>query len=464
MRITSGLLRRSLSVFLAVAVPSSLFAGPLPASPPLPGAPKAPSNLAISHDPLKCVCTDYAPEVKAGVRPAAEHAVSRVFFRSADAKDPSFYYQVMDGSPQELKTFLLRPMPGMKAIDYFIESADKAHLSRKTPDYLPPVTEKRYCTSPGALVPAAGMGLTVGLTRQGQSPVPDGFNSKDVAKVILVTGEVVTLAAALALTGGGGSGGAAAAASSGGATQSSAAGAAGGAGSGGGISTLGWVGIVAGGGLVVGGIAAAAGGGKSSSAPPALTLTASASPSSGGAPLSVTLTATAGGGTPPYAYSWDFGDGTGAGTGSPLTHVFRQVGTFAVRATVTDSKGVSQGANVSVTTTGAPPLLFLEADVTWSGAGRIDLRLLSPSGQSVGTSYPVACGGTGTRTARVVLQAAPSGNYSLSATSDACGGTAKSILGAFSAVTSTGPVASCASVFRDVPVGQALTACAVNVP
>ena len=58
-------------------------------------------------------------------------------------------------------------------------------------------------------------GLTVGLTREGQPPVPTGFNKEDIAKVILVSGAVVSLATALS-SGTGAAAGAGAAASSGG--------------------------------------------------------------------------------------------------------------------------------------------------------------------------------------------------------------------------------------------------------
>jgi hypothetical protein len=75
-----------------------------------------------------------------------------------------------------------------------------------------------------------GAGLTVGLMREGQNPYPPGFNKKDVARIILVTGAIVTIAEAL---------------KSGGASS----GASAGAGAAGGLST---VAIVAGGAALAG--------------------------------------------------------------------------------------------------------------------------------------------------------------------------------------------------------------------
>lgn len=97
-------------------------------------------------------------------------------------------------------------------------------------------------------------GLTVGLTRAGQSPVPPGFDKRDIAFVILAGGAVVTLAEALA-------GGSAAPSTAAGASKGS-----------GGIST----GVLIGAGAAaVAGIAIAAGGsgGGSSSQGPTATPT-----------------------------------------------------------------------------------------------------------------------------------------------------------------------------------------------
>ena len=72
---------------------------------------------------------------------------------------------------------------------------------------MPPVVPGNACKAKGTAVGSEGAGLTIGLTKEGQSPVPPGFNRKDIVFVILVSGATVSLAAALG--GAGGSGGAA---------------------------------------------------------------------------------------------------------------------------------------------------------------------------------------------------------------------------------------------------------------
>jgi hypothetical protein len=52
----------------------------------------------------------------------------------------------------------------------------------------------------------------------------------------------------------------------------------------------------------------------------------------------------ASGGVPPYTVTWNFGDGQ-AGAGNVAPHVFVTPGTFTVRATVADSRGMTAQAN-----------------------------------------------------------------------------------------------------------------------
>ena len=157
----------------------------------------AASRLQISHTPLECVTTQEPPRVDAAVAPAPDLAIGKVYFRAAQA-GPDYYYVVLKGLPKELEGVLPRPEPQTKAIDYYVEAANKERLSSRTPAYFPKVTEENQCKRrrAAAVVPPSGAGLTIGLTRTGQSPYPVGFNKADIAKVILVSGAVVSAAEA----------------------------------------------------------------------------------------------------------------------------------------------------------------------------------------------------------------------------------------------------------------------------
>jgi hypothetical protein len=163
--------------------------------------PAAQTRLQIEHDPLVCVTTATAPVVEAKVQPGPDMSVSRVFFRPAGTS--YYYYVVMSGPPPALAGTIPRPLPELKAMDYYVQATDKVSLSRKTPDYAPPVVPGTTCKVKGIAVGKDGAGLTIGLTDASQPPIPPGFNKDDIAKVILVTGAVVTAAVALATFSGG---------------------------------------------------------------------------------------------------------------------------------------------------------------------------------------------------------------------------------------------------------------------
>ncbi|MBX5468894.1 MAG: PKD domain-containing protein [Thermoleophilaceae bacterium] len=91
-------------------------------------------------------------------------------------------------------------------------------------------------------------------------------------------------------------------------------------------------------------------------------------PDSGVVDLAVTADASAStdlDGTSPIAsYSFDFGDGSpvvGPQPGATATHTYRAAGSYTVRVTVTDTKGLSSTASHTVTVTDDPPDARLEA-------------------------------------------------------------------------------------------------------
>ena len=172
------------------------------------GAPaqKPESPIAINHDELKCVTTDIPPEVDAAVTPSPSYEKGYVYFKAAGTED--FYYAPMKGQADNLSGLLPRPLPETTAIDYYVKATDVQDLSKRTKDYTPPVVPGTACKAKGAAPGPEGAGLTIGLTKEGQNPVPPGFDKRDIKFVILFSGAVVTLGAAMQASTAAGGGGA----------------------------------------------------------------------------------------------------------------------------------------------------------------------------------------------------------------------------------------------------------------
>jgi hypothetical protein len=194
-------LRRAVSLVVSVVFLSGLSVVPaMRASQRAGTAPAAVPPLVIGHDPLGCVTTDMAPLVDAQVAPPPRFDRGYVYFRAAGTED--FYYTPMKGVPQNLEGVLPRPLPEIKAIDYKVRARDVESLNAETKEYTPPVVPGNACKSKGMVVGKDGAGLTVGLTREGQNPVPPGFNRRDIKFIILFSGATVALAEALQGTSG----------------------------------------------------------------------------------------------------------------------------------------------------------------------------------------------------------------------------------------------------------------------
>jgi hypothetical protein len=185
--------RQSVAVSTALAL--LLTCSPLGARAQLETAQMPEAPIEIAHDPLACMTPVLAPEVDAGVTPEADYEKGYVYFRAAGTED--YYYVKMEGPPTTLAGVLPRPLPETKAVDYFLRAYDLRQASKRKGDWTPPVVPGTTCKAKGVVVGPQGAGVTVGLMREGQNPHPPGFNKKDIAKVILVTGAIVTIAEAL---------------------------------------------------------------------------------------------------------------------------------------------------------------------------------------------------------------------------------------------------------------------------
>jgi hypothetical protein len=461
--------RQAAAVLLSASLASGALARPAPQADPVVkrAAPGESTRLSIAHDPLKCLSTDTRALVDARVLPGTEMEQSFVFFRASGTAD--FYYVVMrPRAPEDVVAELPRPLPGLKGIDYFVQALDRESHSRRTPDYAPPVTDRTVCRDDRAVAPAQGgpaapkEGLTIGLTRAGQDPVPTGFNKDDIAKVILVTGAVVALSVALA-SGTGAAAGAGTAAKVGAAAAVKT----------GGLSTGAIVGIGAGVAAVGVGVAVAASNGGDEDETPAnrnpTIGSATVTPLYGAVPLQVTASATASDpDSDPVTVTWNFGPGTATGTNATFT--YQTAGTFNVSVTATDGKGgTATNANVAsvrVDPQGTPQ--FLGATASWSGESDLDVRVTGPGGidlatQPGGQRLPAGCG-TGNRTESVIYRGTglPPGTYTLFVRHAAtCTGSPSTIRFSHSVQTTTG--GKCAGLL-DVSPGAEVQACTFTFP
>lgn len=219
------------------------------------GVPAA-TGPSIDHSPLKCLEENLFPEVRAAVQSPASVQKSRVYFKAHQY--PDWYYVEMgsDQVPNYLGV-LPKPLPGTAKVDYYVYALDSQLQTTQTSEYDPDVSKACRRDAAGA-VPRKDPRITLYGTKEGQAPIPPGFNKAGIVAFVTVAGAMI---AGAALAGGGAA--AAGAAAGAGATGSGSGAAVGGAGAaaGGGMSAA-TIGLIAGGVVAAGvGVAAAAGGG-----------------------------------------------------------------------------------------------------------------------------------------------------------------------------------------------------------
>jgi hypothetical protein len=385
MRTRGGTRRRATSMALAALLSSRLVSPETAAAVARQAQSSASprSVLQIRHDPLVCVTTEFAPLVDAQVEPGPQLERGYVYFKAAGTED--FYYTVMRGPSDGLEAALPRPLPETKAIDYKLRARDVVALISEKGEYAPPVVPGRACKTKGMTVPEGGANLTIGLTREGQNPVPPGFNKKDIGFVILFGGATVTLAQAL--------------------------------------------------------------GGTASGA-------------------STSATTTGQGGTTAKAGGSNKGVWIAAGVvvaAGAAVAIANNSGHSSNAATPTSTATPTRTPTPTPSSTPTAPPQFIEADVTWSGPGDVDIRLLNGAGQAVGTVEPAGCESTAPRTEHVLLPGAPAGSYSVVLSAKSCGtGTPSSIAAVMSVQSSGQP--KCPNTFVDVPVGGSIPGCTFTLP
>src|SRR5207247_7367492 len=132
-----------------------------------------------------------------------------------------------------------------------------------------------------------------------------------------------------------------------------------------------------------------------------------------------------------------FGDGSAVSTLQNPTHTYQSSGTFSYSLAVSDASSGRATASGTVSAV-IPPLRFLETDVSWSGAGNLDIALAPTTGGQVvpNTRVDAGCEATTNRTERKVFSSVPAGTYNVTVSALTCGaGTPATITGIVSAIS-----------------------------
>jgi hypothetical protein len=164
-------------------------ASALSADPATPSSTSAASGKppAIEHTPLTCVKVREHPLVKAGITASSEIERSRVYFKAH--QHPDWYYINMQaGEAPSYLALLPQPLPETKAIDYYVYSLDKVLASSRTADFTPEVTQGA-CRPDGAPPRGFDRRITIGATKEGQSPIPPGFARAGIIAFVTLGGE-----------------------------------------------------------------------------------------------------------------------------------------------------------------------------------------------------------------------------------------------------------------------------------
>lgn len=128
---------------------------------------------------------------------------------------------------------------------------------------------------------------------------------------------------------------------------------------------------------------------------PPLAVSVLASPAGGTVPLDVTFTSTVEGGVGPYTYVWSAGDGSSSKS-STFEHQYAEAGRYNATLVVTDSKGATASANLTIHA-GATQLVATIQASSFTGMAPLTTAISSTVSGGVGPySYAWTTGDGGT--------------------------------------------------------------------
>jgi hypothetical protein len=153
---------------------------------------------AIDHAPVGCVVAEKFPRMDARIEPLFAVAKATLHFRSATGGP--WYLVAMKAQDGAFEGVLPKPKKSLKAFAYYIEAADTAFATSRTPEYTAQVVDGPAACQGKKVAGALGSASILLEVPAGAPVVPVGFAPAGVAGTAAGTAAAVTGAAA----GGGG--------------------------------------------------------------------------------------------------------------------------------------------------------------------------------------------------------------------------------------------------------------------
>ena len=153
---------------------------------------------AIDHAPVGCVVAEKYPRMDARIEPSSSVARATLHFRSANGGP--WYLVAMKAQGGTFEGVLPKPKKSLKTFAYYIEAADTAFATSRTPEYSAQVVDGPAACQGKKMAGAVGSTSVLLEVPAGAPAVPVGFAPAGIAGTAAGTASAVTGAAA----GGGG--------------------------------------------------------------------------------------------------------------------------------------------------------------------------------------------------------------------------------------------------------------------
>ena len=153
-----------------------------------------PGMPVINHDPVECVIENKHPLFQASVQAQGGLHTVKIYFHAQDYND--FYYVEMAEAGDVWQASLPIAAPETRGFLYYIEVVDLSFNTSRTAEFTTKVTGENECDRRDEGAPP----IVVGSTTAGATPVPEGFLTIGISRLITSSGATQAVGGGIGVT------------------------------------------------------------------------------------------------------------------------------------------------------------------------------------------------------------------------------------------------------------------------